>query len=109
MKNNTSTSRITAAAGTSIGRSYFYWIIIIDSIELILQPKKSSSSKWHDWVKLPLIAQDSSLLPLIQSQGLVSVPMWLCNLSVQLSMIGLVCLKSHQLPKTMYGSLIATY
>ena len=29
MKNNTSTSRITAAAGTSIGRSYISWSIII--------------------------------------------------------------------------------
>jgi len=31
MKNNTGTSRITAAAGTSIGRSYISWNIIINS------------------------------------------------------------------------------
>ena len=44
-----------------------------------------------------------------RSQGLVSVPMWLNNLSVQLSMIGLVRYYSHQLPNTTQPPQAAIY
>ena len=53
-----------------------------------------SSHKQFSWVKLSFIAQDSSLLPLMQSLDLISIPMWLFILTNQLKIISLVNYKS---------------
>lgn len=44
-----------------------------------------------------------------RSQGILSVPMWLNNLSVQLSMFGLVRCQSYQLPNTTHLLPTAVY
>jgi len=62
-RNNTSATRITAAAGTRIGQRFFLVLVIIFTKRRALRSLYLRSLCGYCWVKLSLIAQDSPLLP----------------------------------------------
>lgn len=89
MMNNTCPPRITATAGTKLVGPF----LKIMSIVFLFRNKLydySYSFFYYYWITLSYIVQDSLLLSPLRL-GLVSVPVWLSYLSVQLRIVGLGC------------------
>ena len=95
---NASTPRITAAAGTKLAGAFLrgtvktkiiYLRIFLPSRQIFTLLEASSITR-RCCVRLSPIAQNSLLLPPVESLGRISIPVWLIILSDQLPIIALV-------------------